>query len=198
MVNSKKMHKSTVAVILLSLLLVLSLVLTVTGAWFTDKDSASGTTSLDFGKVDVAAGTVTLTPTLATTGKLQPGDTITVSGTVSSTSTVPLWVRATAVVEIKLGSTVVSASTYGITGASVAFTGLGTKDTTVDGYAWEAGNKNSALSATITMPTDNTSFNALNGNAQKLTVTVTVKIAAVQSGNITKDVAATQLTSLMS
>lgn len=120
------------------------------------------------------------------------------SGTVSSTSTVPLWVRATAVVEIKLGSTVVSESTYGITGASVAFTGLGTIDTTVNGYAWEAGDKSSTLSATITMPTDNPSFNGLNGNTQKLTVTVTVKIAAVQSGNITKDVAATQLTSLMS
>ena len=35
MVNSKKMSKSTVAIVLLSLLLVLSLILTATGAWFT-------------------------------------------------------------------------------------------------------------------------------------------------------------------
>ena len=38
MVNSKKkMNKSTVAIVVLALLLVLSLVLTATGAWFTDK-----------------------------------------------------------------------------------------------------------------------------------------------------------------
>lgn len=35
MVKSKKMSKSTVAIVLLSLLLVLSLILTATGAWFT-------------------------------------------------------------------------------------------------------------------------------------------------------------------
>lgn len=38
MVNSKKMSKSTVAIVLLSLLLVLSLILTATGAWFTASD----------------------------------------------------------------------------------------------------------------------------------------------------------------
>lgn len=39
MVNSKKMSKSTVAVVVLAMLLVLSLVLSATGAWFTHKDS---------------------------------------------------------------------------------------------------------------------------------------------------------------
>ena len=45
MVNSKKMSKSTVAIVLLSLLLVLSLILTATGAWFTytTKNDANGT-----------------------------------------------------------------------------------------------------------------------------------------------------------
>lgn len=43
MVKSKKMSKSTVAIVLLSLLLVLSLILTATGAWFTA--SANKTTS---------------------------------------------------------------------------------------------------------------------------------------------------------
>ena len=36
MVNSKKMSKSSIAVIVLSILLVLSLILGFTGAWFTD------------------------------------------------------------------------------------------------------------------------------------------------------------------
>ncbi len=45
MVKSKKMSKSAVAIVLLSLLLVLSLILTATGAWFTytTKNDANGT-----------------------------------------------------------------------------------------------------------------------------------------------------------
>jgi hypothetical protein len=52
MVNSKKMNKSTVAVIVLALLLVLSLVLTATGAWFTDKE-AGETVNKNFGTVEM-------------------------------------------------------------------------------------------------------------------------------------------------
>ena len=43
MVNSKKMSKSSVAVIVLAILLVLSMVLGLTGAWYTAKDSTTGT-----------------------------------------------------------------------------------------------------------------------------------------------------------
>ena len=65
MVNSKKMSKSTVAIVLLSLLLVLSLILTATGAWFTatKDETAKGTdTNVKFGTL----GAVTLTITDAT------------------------------------------------------------------------------------------------------------------------------------
>ena len=59
MVNSKKMSKSTVAIVLLSLLLVLSLILTATGAWFTATDKQdSGAADLKFGNLSVA-GSVT-------------------------------------------------------------------------------------------------------------------------------------------
>lgn len=65
MVNSKKkINKSTVAIVVLALLLVLSLVLTATGAWFTDskKSTATGTgNNVTFGKL----GAVTLTLTNA-------------------------------------------------------------------------------------------------------------------------------------
>ena len=89
MVNSKKkINKSTVAIVVLALLLVLSLVLTATGAWFTDKKDGAeitktfGTVELkvtadDFGKVTRVsneAGTVT--------EKIMPGDTITYDLTV--------------------------------------------------------------------------------------------------------------------
>lgn len=54
MVNSKKMNKSTVAVIVLALLLVLSLILTATGAWFTDKAVSDKTdASINWGAIKV-------------------------------------------------------------------------------------------------------------------------------------------------
>lgn len=58
MVNNKKMSKSTIAVILLSLLLCLSLILTATGAWFTDKDNGAGK-ELVFGQVEIAVNDAT-------------------------------------------------------------------------------------------------------------------------------------------
>ena len=89
MVNSKKMSKSSIAVIVLSILLVLSLILGFTGAWFTDKKEGSEVTK-DFGTVElnVAAtefGKVTRVSNEAgeVTGKIMPGDTIGYSLTVT-------------------------------------------------------------------------------------------------------------------
>ena len=54
MVNSKKMSKSSIAVIVLSILLVLSLILGFTGAWFTDKaESGDKKADFDWGTVKV-------------------------------------------------------------------------------------------------------------------------------------------------
>lgn len=54
MVNSKKkMNKSTVAIVVLALLLVLSLVLTATGAWFTDTANNNSVGSVTFGKIEI-------------------------------------------------------------------------------------------------------------------------------------------------
>ena len=87
MVNSKKMSKSTIAVIALSILLVLSLILTATGAWFTDTDSDHKDPAINFGHVEVnvtatdsdAQGTVggwTLAQKSVSvpTEKMMPGD----------------------------------------------------------------------------------------------------------------------------
>lgn len=58
MVNSKKMRKSTVAIVLLSILLCLSMILTATGAWYTDSEKSNG----QGGKVDfVMSDWMTLT-----------------------------------------------------------------------------------------------------------------------------------------
>ena len=55
MVNSKKMSKSSIAVIVLSILLVLSMILGLTGAWFTDKGSDKTSDSIKFGNIDISA-----------------------------------------------------------------------------------------------------------------------------------------------
>lgn len=75
MVKSKKMSKSAVAIVLLSLLLVLSLILTATGAWFTytTKNDANGTE----GKYTFRDGAMSATigDMDATFGKVMRGET---------------------------------------------------------------------------------------------------------------------------
>ena len=89
MVKSKKMSKTSIAVIVLALLLVLSLVMGITGAWFTDKDSKTGAaeTSLvfgQFGDVTVAltgsAAAVDANNVAVSRGFLLPGDEVTAQG----------------------------------------------------------------------------------------------------------------------
>ena len=54
MVKSKKMSKTSIAVIVLALLLVLSLCLGITGAWFTDRSGEkSANQTVKFGDVDI-------------------------------------------------------------------------------------------------------------------------------------------------
>lgn len=79
MVNSKKMNKSTVAVIVLALLLVLSLVLTATGAWFTDSQNGDGAT-VNFGHIKLEADSVTVTHALQVERDyVMPDDTMTLT-----------------------------------------------------------------------------------------------------------------------
>ena len=92
MVNSKKMNKSTVAVIVLALLLVLSLVLTATGAWFTDKKETDET-SVKMGTINISTstGAISVTKDVAD-GNVMPGDKIQVTGEILNTGD-KAWVR---------------------------------------------------------------------------------------------------------
>ena len=102
MVNSKKMSRTTVAMIALSILLVLSLILTATGAWFTDSASGDANVSIDMGKVDIGAtGTATASLASVTTGvtlanKMVDGDTVTVTLTMTNSSDVKIYAAVTA------------------------------------------------------------------------------------------------------
>ncbi|MGN1213100.1 MAG: hypothetical protein ACI4TZ_03560 [Christensenellales bacterium] len=87
MVNSKKMSKSSIAVIVLSILLVLSMILGLTGAWFTaSTDGIDGSANGNFGTVDIAQSedaykaTWSQTSTGTVEGKLLPGSKLTLSG----------------------------------------------------------------------------------------------------------------------
>ena len=59
MVKSKKMSKTSIAVIVLAILLVLSMVMGLTGAWFTAKQADTTGKTLNFG--EVALGTTVVT-----------------------------------------------------------------------------------------------------------------------------------------
>lgn len=95
MVKSKKMSKSTVAIVLLSLLLVLSLILTATGAWFTDtksadKDITFGTLKLDAITMDGVA----VENTIETANvHLMPGSTVSGQVAVKNSGNSAAWLR---------------------------------------------------------------------------------------------------------
>lgn len=95
MVNSKKMNKSTVAVIVLALLLVLSLVLTATGAWFTDKASDSADKTFGTLKLKtVSLDNVAVANTIDTANvKLMPGSTISGDIDVENIGDSAAWLR---------------------------------------------------------------------------------------------------------
>lgn len=93
MVNSKKMRKSTVAIVLLSILLCLSMILTATGAWYTASGDANGNNNGSFTlrdrwidiSLEATAGTIQAyrsdkTTTVAN-DEVMPGDYIKADGT---------------------------------------------------------------------------------------------------------------------
>lgn len=177
MVNSKKIGKSTVAVILLSILLTLSLILTATGAWFTNsKDSTAGDT-VKFGKVEITSATATVTVESAT--KYLPGDTISGSVTFANGSDVDIYyiydVTAKAYEDDtkskELGSKLLTiTSTSSSTSATELKVGASTPTQAVS-FAW------------ANTEEDNT----LNGKTAYIEVTITVY--AVQAKNMTAQTA---------
>ncbi len=58
MVKSKKMSKTSIAVIVLALLLVLSMVMGITGAWFTDYEKQNEVSTFKFGEVEMNVGSI--------------------------------------------------------------------------------------------------------------------------------------------
>ena len=87
MVKSKKMSKTSIAVIVLAILLVLSLCLGLTGAWFTSStEGIDGSADGTFGTVSISQSADAYEATWSNTssgtvsGKLLPGSTLTLDG----------------------------------------------------------------------------------------------------------------------
>lgn len=167
MVKSKKMSKSTVAIVLLSLLLVLSLILTATGAWFTDtkdasKDMTFGTLKLDAITMDnVAVANTIDTANL----KLMPGSKISGKVAVKNSGDSAAWLRYKITVSGEGAEKVTFANNGEYQYVSTAL--AGNASTEID------------VSATVSTDVDNT--------AQGLAVKITIVVEALQQANTAAD-----------
>ena len=78
MVKTKNSKKSLVALVVMAFMLIASIVMAATGAWFTDKDSADGT-AVTFGTLSIKEDSVSVARKTGETESLMPGDTLTLT-----------------------------------------------------------------------------------------------------------------------
>lgn len=172
MVKSKKMSKSTIAVIVLSILLVLSLALGVTSAWFTSKENATDNDkSVTFGTVKITSATATVN--LDTKKKYVPGDSFTGTVNFVNGSNVKIYYAydISASMTVDKETTSLGADYVTISGATA---GSDVKELAGDAQA---------DATTITFSFANTKEdNKLNGKSAK--VVLTIHVYAMQADNI--------------
>lgn len=185
MVKSKN-KKSVIALVVMAFLLVASIVLAATGAYFTDSASGSGDTTITFGKVDVNVnGTASLVKAHVADETVD-GCEWTISGlTLENASTVDVYYAYSVTVEI---------SGTGITDTEKAYFTVTNTNTAVTCEKLTAGADAASL-ANIKVTFD--SEGALNGSELTPKITVTVKVAAIQADHITEGEATTQLANLL-
>lgn len=205
MVNSKKMNKSTVAVIVLALLLVLSLILTATGAWFTDKTESKdnsaniswGTIAIKYTDSDDANNGVWVDKTGTTkVTKVLPGDKLSFAGNIAFDTTtdakVYMLVKISniSVEEALKQYLVVSDVTLKVDGAALTAVEGVTAD---EGYAFYLVDttKTVAVAGGISVADETPNYvgsTQLNGGAD-ITLTYGLEVSIIQSHNIEAQVA---------
>ena len=163
MVNSKKMSKSSIAVIVLSIFLVLSLILGFTGAWFTDKKEG-GTETVTMGTIDISTSDAKVAVSKDVELNM-PGDKITIAGQVKNTGE-KAWIR------YKLSHTYAAEDELK-TALDAAFTGSYVYvETAVD-----------AKTGTVSLTENATIPTTLGNTAQGATFSVSLTIEAIQWAN---------------
>ena len=162
MVSSKKNSKSIIALIVMALLLVASIALAATGAWFTDKLTDGGDT-VNFGKIDIEYSTpfsLAGDPTL-----VMPGDALTVAGEIVNN-------EEAAYIAVKIS----------VTGTKEAKNFYAVKKVAADGTI--------TLASVVGGEGENLGKIVLNGDDYDNTyqgkeISITVSVAAVQQANVT-------------
>lgn len=96
--NKRKFNASSFGLIALSLMLVASLVLGLTGAWFTDTKSGTGTATFGEIKLDTLDPAFTFKST-STTEKFVPGDELNLASVKLAATSEKAWVRVKITVE---------------------------------------------------------------------------------------------------
>lgn len=213
MVKSKKMSKGSLAVIILAVLLVLSMVLGLTGAWFTSKGKdKTGTGINTFGKVsisqaDIADGTWANQYYQENGSVALPGTVYTMSdGTITNASNVDIYVminitdvsveftKGGADAAVKTCTAVETGYVSKLKAPTVSNAPAGSYDTTNGIYHLTA--ENTSLTITGGSVTIDT---GLSNDYQEgsVKVTYTVKVAAIQAANIEAAEAKNQLETLI-
>ena len=161
MVKTNK--KSLIAMIAMVVLLIASIAMGITGAWFTDRKEGTGA-QVNFGTVIISDSNGAVTLTKADSVAM-PGDTLTLGGEIINGGTAKVWVR------YKVSHTYTTEDALK-TELDKVFSGQYVYVET----AVEAG-KNSALTGTVTIPT------SLGNSVQDASFSVSVTMEALQWAN---------------
>ena len=215
MVNSKKMRKSTVAIVLLSILLCLSMILTATGAWFTSNDKGDGN------KIDGAFGTIEVKYTqganatweelpVSKSAFVVPGSKVSLDGgAITNNSTVVSYMKVKiSALTVKIGEHVLTNEQIAALFGSVPAFAVTAEGATAEGengmYKVPVGKALSIekVNLTIANTVKNGTFGLAEGvltveNGATITIEYSVKVAAIQADYIDATTAETQLDEML-
>ena len=188
MVKSKKLSRGSLAVLLMALMLALSMVVGMTGAWFTDKDAGDSTGTLTFGTIAISTADAewevsTDEPRVTYVADIMPGDSVAYSGTVTNSGD-PAYVFVKLVATISTGTLPAGAALPN------AWTQL--KDGSnadVDGVYYVELATNGTQSAALTYEFAGASY---GDTYQGATISLSLVFAAVQKANLATAYAAYQ------
>ena len=200
MVNSKKSSKSLIALVVMAILLVASIVLGATGAWFTSYRNVSPE-DLTFGNIEIEAAQATMVAksvSTQTTDLLMPGDKLEIAFSVENVGNAA-WIAANVTVKVVDGEGN-DANPSNLAEFKAMFEGwyLGVDSDPADD-ANETGLTDLAFDAAGYTAEDATKYFAiselLDGDKYKdeweeLTVQVTIEVYALQAENRTNTEAA--------
>ena len=187
MVKSKKMSKTSIAVIVLALLLVLSLVMGITGAWFSSKveNTEVESSTFGFGEVKITgtgATAVTYDIYEGNVLKMTDGDVIHVANTLAITNAST--VKILYIIDQKLDVQIVSAGTKTLTVDNIEeWFDLEDVGAPVLGHV-DAAAGTISVSALGAGDYDLDSDGAANGNDGTFKIVANAKVYAVQTANL--------------